>query len=37
MKGFLRNLFQKTGKSTEPLPEQEKKERPPNGEDGYMR
>lgn len=36
MKEFLRNLFQKTGKSTEPLQEQEKKERPPN-DDGYMR
>lgn len=35
MKGFLRNLFRKTGKSTEPLQEQEKKERPPN-DDGYL-
>lgn len=35
MNGFLRNLFRKTGKSTEPLQEQEKKERPPN-DDGYL-
>ena len=35
MKGFFRNLFRKTGKSTEPLQEQEKKERPPN-DDRYL-
>lgn len=36
MGGFLRNLFQKTEKITEPLQSQEKKERPPNDDDGYL-
>ena len=36
MGGFLRNLFQKTEKITEPLQSQGKKERPPNDDDGYL-
>ena len=37
MGGNLRNLFQKAGKIIKPSQTHENKERPPNGEDGYMR